>query len=63
MAIEFRRVTAYSVESTCGWYVLVKPSMREPGPYTAFCGQLQLGIFGHLDDAKARCEQHERDRT
>lgn len=63
MAIEFRRVNGYMAQSACGWYVLVKPSAKQPGPYTAFCGQLKLGQFEDLNDAKARCEQYERDRA
>ena len=63
MAIEFRRVNGYLAESLCGWYVVVKPSAKAEGPYTAFCGRLQLGVFGKLEAAKARCEAHERERT
>lgn len=63
MALEFRRVNAYLAESTCGWYVLVKPSAKQPGPYTAFCGRLNLGQFDHVNDAKARCEQHSREHA
>lgn len=62
VAVEFRRVNAYLAESLCGWYVIVKPSAKEPGPYTAFCGRLQLGVFGDFEAAKARCEKHEGER-
>ncbi len=58
-AVEFRRVNAYLAESLCGWYVIVKPSAKKPGPYTAFCGRLWLGEFGKFGDAQAKCEQHE----
>jgi hypothetical protein len=61
--VTFRRVNAYLAESACGWYVIVKPSAKAAGPYTAYVGLHKLGQFEHVEDAQRRCAQWERNRA